>query len=70
MEPNGYELALQKVGEQCFMEFEEDCRLKEWLSWDIKARRILAKLYRQYGRDGLVEVLEDLKQNDKISSRM
>lgn len=66
MEPNGYELAMQKVGEQYLMEFEEYCRLKEWLFEDIKARRILAKLYRQYGSDGLVDVLEDLKQNNKL----
>ena len=70
VEPNGYELALRNVGERYMLECDEDYCLKEWLFRDIKARRILARLYRQYGRDRLVDILEDFVQDEKISSRM
>jgi hypothetical protein len=70
VEPNGYELALRNVGERYALECDENYRLKEWLFRDIKARRMLVRLYRQYGRDRLVDILEDFVQDEKISSRM
>jgi hypothetical protein len=58
------------MGESFVHEYEDDRELRDWLYHDIRARWILARLHRQYGRDKLVALLKGLVQDDKISSRM